>query len=770
MSFPRHRFSSSSLIAAAILAAVALTLTGCAIDATNTASSSGSANITGLIHGGPNPVANATVSLYATQSNGYGGAALQLGTSTTSAADGSFSFNASSYTCPAGQQAYVVSSGGNTGANAANPNSLLIAAIGPCANLTAATSVWIDEASTIAAAYALSNFITISGTTVNISSSANNNATSGSCTGTGSSMTCQAAGLTHAFLNAANLVSASNSTGIGTTAPTGQAYITPPSNPTTASTAVALQNVVPQQLINSLANAVQACVNSTGTTGTSDTTSGCGQLFTNTTVPTTFSSNTTYTAKPANTLQALVNLAKFPFMTSSAVTNIFNLAAGSSFYQPTLTAAPPDFSIAILWRSYTTGVNQIGTPYFTATDINDDVYATALTGIGTGTILGAVPYLAHSLSSDGVGNWAAPATILSTAAFAPYTCDSWGGTASTSGSCMAATDTAGHLWVSMGSTNFTGGGLWQVSQSTGVATQFTTTVSSTTYYPEALAVDANNDLFYTSANTATMNFWKMPAGSTSTTVPSPLTTGGTALAAGHTSGSIVLDTNGSIFAPEDSGGNVGFTYALNTGTLSAEAFATTANNTNALTTNSPVGLAVDNWPTGGMVDASGNYWFTDQSHVIRILAADAQTVATGASTGYTAFTVGNSATTLRVSSMDGAGTIFVPDNNTNGTKNPQGSSPTSTAPALLIYYPALAGTVSIQGCNVGAATGNTACITGNATAPNSGLFYQAVNPAIDSTGSMWVSSEGNDAIIQVIGLAAPTWPQTSYLHPSVMPQ
>ena len=406
MNPPRHRFSASTTLAATFLAAVALTLTGCSFDAAPAALSSGSANIAGILHGGPNPVVGATVTLYATQSNGYGGAGLQLA-QTTSGSGGGFSFNAASYTCPAGQYAYITAAAGNTGANTANANSLLMAALGPCASLSATTNIWIDEPTTIAAAYALSNFITVSGTgsamVVGVSAPANNNATAGSCTGTGAAMTCKAAGLGHAFLNAANLASASNISGLSTTAPTGQSYATPPSNPTTAATAVALQNVVPQQLINSLANSVQACVNSTGTTGAADTTSGCGQLFTNTTTPTTFSSNVTFTNKPTNTLQALVNLAKFPFMTAGAVTNIFNISAGSGFYQPILTAAPPDYSISILFRSFGAGVNQLGSVYYTTTDINDNVYATALTSPATGSALGAAPLIASALSSDGRG-------------------------------------------------------------------------------------------------------------------------------------------------------------------------------------------------------------------------------------------------------------------------------------------------------------------------------------------------------------------------------
>jgi len=765
MNLPRHRFSSP--IAAALVAVVALTVTGCSFDSSQNAVST-SADLTGIIHGGPNPVMGATVTLYATQSNGYGGAGLQLAQTTTNSSGG-FSFNASSYTCPAGQQAYITAAAGNTGANTANANSLLMAALGPCSSIGSSTVIWIDEPSTVAAAYALSNFITVTGSgataVVGVSAPAKNNAATGSCTGTGTAMSCQAAGLAHAFLNAANLVSASNISGFGTASPTGQVYSTPPSNPTTSSTAVALQNVVPQQLINSLANSVQACVNSHG--GVAGDGSACGTLFTNTTVASTYTSSSTFTTAPTNTLQAMVNLAKFPFMSSTAITNIYNLAPATGFYLPSLTAAPPDYSIAIIFRSYGSGANQIGTVYYTTTDINDNVYATALTSPSTGSITGALPYIAHSLSSDGAGNWTAPATLLATSS-ATYTCDAWGGSAATSGACFAAPDTAGHLWVGMGANGLSAGGLWQLSTASGTVTQFTA-VNGTSTYPFALAVDRNNNLFYSGTQNGANNLFEIPSGAAATATPTAVSVGGAAFAGGHLSSSIAFDTAGNIFAPLASGSNVGFSYIANTGTLSAEAFANAANQCNCL------GGTINKWSTGGMVDASGNYWLTTQNALTKIAAGatNAQNVTGGGSTGVNSFALGSATTTtLRISSIDGASTIFVPDNDTSGSVNEQSGSVTAPAPGLDIYYTALTTPVlaTIQGCNVGTATGNAACLTGAATTPNNGMFYQAVNPAIDSTGSMWVSSEGNDAVIQVLGVAAPTWPQTSYLHPGVMPQ
>ncbi len=791
MNRPQRPLSCSSPVAAALLAAVALTVTGCSFDANQSAQASGSSAISGLLHGGPNPVVGATVTLYATQNNGYGGTGLQLAQTTTNASGG-FTFNPASYTCPAGQQAYITAAGGNTGANTANPNSLLMAAIGPCSGLSASTNIFISEATTVAAAYALSNFISITGSgasaVVGISAPANNNggaalATSGACTGTGTAMTCYAAGLRHAFQNAANLASASNIGGFTTANPTGQSYSTPASNPTTAATAVALQNLVPNQLMNSLADSVEACVNSTGTTGATDTTSTCGTLFTNTTVPTTYTANTTFTTKPINTLQALVNLAKFPFMTPAAITNLYNLGSSVSFYQPSLTAAPPDFSIAILFRSYgTAAANQIGSVYYTTTDINDNVYATALTAPSTGSLTGAAPFTASSLSSSGVGNWAAPATISTSAT---NLCSVFAGTAATSAPCQAATDTAGHLYVGLGSLNTTfteggtpatDGGLFQLSTANGAVTPFTGTEASIGINPFALAVDRNNNVFYSTAANGASNMFEILSGAAASVTPTPVTTNGNAFAGGHLSDSIVFDTAGNIFAPIASGSNTGFNFFTNSGTLSSETFTTTANQCNCLGN-----LQGNNkWPTGGMVDALGNYWMTGQYGLFEIgnsttngttAAVDAQAVTGGGSPGVSNVQLGSTTTTtLRISAMDGASTIFVPDSATSGAVSGSSANTSAGTPLLRIYYTTLGQQASITGCNTGGATGNTACITTNPGAPNNYLYFQALNPAIDATGSMWISSEGNDAVIQVIGTAAPTWPQVSYLHPSVMPQ
>ena len=188
----------------------------------------------------------AVVNLYATTSNGYGAAPALLATATT-ASDGSFHF-ASAAACPSGQQAYVTALGGDPGSGT-NPNYLLMAALGDCANVSSATVIWIDEVTTIAAAFALRPFISIGGTAdapiVQIGAPATNNGSIGSCTAiAGVTAGCTAAGLSHAFANALNLA---NSVSVNGVNPNGTAYQVAPSNPSGS---------VPSALINSLANSL----------------------------------------------------------------------------------------------------------------------------------------------------------------------------------------------------------------------------------------------------------------------------------------------------------------------------------------------------------------------------------------------------------------------------------------------------------------------------------------------------------------------------------
>ena len=237
---------------ASCLLLAGIALTGCATGIPASAPISPASAFSGRVHGGQQPVTGATVALFATTSNGYGQVATVLGTTTTRA-DGTFLFT-SPNTCTAGQQAYMIAYGGNPGLTGTVNNSaiVLMAALSNCANLGPTTLVDIDEVTTVAAAYALSGFMPAGGAGV-----AAGNITAGVGTTTTNTQ-----GMADAFANANNIVNYT----------TGQAY--------TATPAANSTGVVPQATINSLANILQDCVNSTGPTSTA-----CATLFTNATPP-----------------------------------------------------------------------------------------------------------------------------------------------------------------------------------------------------------------------------------------------------------------------------------------------------------------------------------------------------------------------------------------------------------------------------------------------------------------------------------------------------
>jgi hypothetical protein len=236
-----------SLLPVFPICALAITLlSGCAVQPYSQAADEnmrGSA-LNGKAMGGEQPIVGATVTLYTTTSDpgdSYGsGGTLRAYSNAVTASDGSFSFNPPTYTCPSNQQAYITVSGGSSGSST-NSQILELAGIGPCGSLPAFVNV--DEVTTVASAYALGNFMSIDSTGfVHISAPPNNNAATGSTTA--------AAGLSHAFLNIPTLVSLQS----------GTANTAGPNSGITGGSV----GVVPAAEINTIADILYSCVNSTG--------------------------------------------------------------------------------------------------------------------------------------------------------------------------------------------------------------------------------------------------------------------------------------------------------------------------------------------------------------------------------------------------------------------------------------------------------------------------------------------------------------------------
>jgi streptogramin lyase len=334
----------------------------------------------GRVHGGQQPIAGASVYLFAAGTGGYGNGSQSLLTSgagkdalgdyyVTTGPDGLFTI-AGDYTCPSGSaQVYVYSIGGDSGGGL-NPAIALMAATGACDSLTSSTFVFVNEVSTVASAYALAGYAT---DPTHISSSAS---------------TLAQKGVANAFASVTNLETLS--TGVALAA-------TPASN-----------GAVPQAEINTLADILAGCINSSGSGST-----GCSTLFSNA-----MNGDTA----PSDTATAAINIAHNP---GANVAALYALATASAPFQPTLSGQPNDFTIAI---NYSGGC--LVEPYQIAIDGSGDVWETdsssvcGLNALGS-SISGQSGYTGGGLESpgavaiDGSGNIWVTNSVSSITEFSP---------------------------------------------------------------------------------------------------------------------------------------------------------------------------------------------------------------------------------------------------------------------------------------------------------------------------------------------------------------
>jgi len=283
-------------------------LSGCALKTSAPPDSASGIPLSGRVHGGQQPVFGAHVYLFAAGTTGYGAASTSLLTSgtvgsdslgqyVTTDANGSFTITGD-YTCISGTQLYVLATQGNPGlpGNQTNPNLALMAAVGQCpaaGDLQATVPfIFVNEVTTIGSVYALSGFMT---DLAHVSSSGTPLAR---------------AGIAQAFATVNSLVNIAMGTALA---------VTPAGNGT-----------VPQAEINSLANALASCVNSTGASSPP-----CTTLFTNAqsggTVPT-------------DTVTAALYIAQNP---GANVSNLASIPLPTSPFQPSLSSVPNDFTIAL---------------------------------------------------------------------------------------------------------------------------------------------------------------------------------------------------------------------------------------------------------------------------------------------------------------------------------------------------------------------------------------------------------------------------------------
>ncbi|MES2391943.1 MAG: hypothetical protein V4555_09900 [Acidobacteriota bacterium] len=307
-------------------AALALTLTGCATSfdpADSAPSIIPGVAISGTSFGGRQPIAGAHVYVLRANTLSYAGPGItpvsgnlsnsllttgsgsdSVGEYVLTDANGKFSVS-SDYTCTAGDQVYLLSLGGKPDGVNANAAIGLMAVLGTCGtDFTSATTVNMNEVSTIAAAYAFAGFAS-DATHVGITNSTN-----------------ALTGLKNAFANAKQIYDISSNP---YNTPNTTARTTTPGNGTNGGT-----GTVPQQQINTLADILAMCINSSGS-GSSQ----CLALFS--------SDKDRGNVSPSDTATAAI------FMAHNQHNNsVYNVAANPP-YTPYYNTTPNDLSIQLVF-------------------------------------------------------------------------------------------------------------------------------------------------------------------------------------------------------------------------------------------------------------------------------------------------------------------------------------------------------------------------------------------------------------------------------------
>ena len=271
----------------------------------------------GRAFGGQQPVVGATISVVAMGTSGYGSTGTILASVTTDSG-GNFRFPPGMYSCPQPDTpVYLLGIGGNSGAGE-NPSAVLGAGLGTCANGKNAFVI-MNEVTTVGLAFTLAQFFspTLGG------GNAENDWFGGPSTTSG--------GTVH--------YSKGLAMGNNVTIPTIVFNAIGAANQTVAN-ASGTTYTVEWQKINTIANILSNCVNSSGSTSTTETRTTCGKLFRYTRV--------SATSRPSDTLQAAVQMALFP---SVEINNLYNLITSTPQFSPYLSAPPNDWTIGV---GYTT--------------------------------------------------------------------------------------------------------------------------------------------------------------------------------------------------------------------------------------------------------------------------------------------------------------------------------------------------------------------------------------------------------------------------------
>jgi streptogramin lyase len=338
--------ASSNLIKFTLAGGLLLGLMGCGSQSSSVLSSTGSTYpgtaFAGHVMSGRQPLIGASVALFAAGTTGIGSSATSLlAASLTTDSSGAFSVPGG-YTCPsASSQLYLVARGGKAGsAGAANSAIAFASALGACNKVAAGAQFTVNEVTTVAGVYALSQFLAPGG---NIGASSTNST-----------------GISNAFATATALGDPSTGSSPGAT--------------------FAANGSSPATMINAVANTLNACAMATPTA------SACTGLFSATTV--------SGASAPTDTLDAALNLVRHPAANVSA---LYALATASSAFTPALATAPPDWTLSI---NFTGG--GMKSPTALGIDSAGNVWVANYFNVASEFSNTGVPIYAHGITGNGL--------------------------------------------------------------------------------------------------------------------------------------------------------------------------------------------------------------------------------------------------------------------------------------------------------------------------------------------------------------------------------
>ena len=701
--------------------------------------------LSGMVHGGNQPVQGSYIALYATTSAGtgnaaYGASVTPIATTTTDA-NGDFSFSATP-TCSSGQYAYLLAAGGNPGLTSGTNNQaiLLMAALGPCSSVGSTGFVTINEVTTVAAAYALSGFFPTGGAGVTYSAVTGGGAVPGVTTSSANTQ-----GLKDAFANAANIVSIN----------TGLAYTATPNG----------AGAVPQGTIHALADILQNCVNSASAASSSCI--GNSGSLTQAAPPTATNLET-----PANSLQAAIDIAQYPGNNPS---KLFGLISSSPAFPTTVTTAPNDWSIGIAYNSAL-----ISSALGMTIDNYDDVW---VSGSLNGDLLEYSPQGAPLSPTNTVPAVnGSTSTLSAVPAQAGWLQNVTFVTGSNGDNIRyMAFDQNNNLWMADGdqgkTTTFVDTGVLEyvpggtpTSPTQGTASVKSYTAVNANYNTYAIAADKYGDVWtssykkstctaYTTANTGDCNVVEFVP-----TAYTPYASFGT----GAYQSASVDGTAGSRGLAVDSSSNspgAGNVWTTDIGFAKVGLFQTTLNASSAASASAnetPITVTASTDATYGVaIDGSSNAWVvgTTTGNLYKLSPAGTvlNTYATTPAMYAPAYDV-----------IDGNNNVFIASN--VGGSSAKISTVVEFSSALGAFAPPAVGLSPL-------ASGYAAGASGATFTSGTGLLYEATDLAIDRSGAIWVVGTGAysttapnpSALVQILGVAAPTNPVLAFGQYGVKP-